>query len=302
AIFPSADDLGTGGYYTDILYTIQNNDDLPLLSAYVPVNLQPDVPGTTFYDRRPNAPAGSTCLQIVGKKMSGTIMKDMVTYQINLGLNFAENYSLPGNYHLNYTIRLKGVSDEDPHVVKLIPGYFGGGMKAWNAAGTEVSVNANDAVKWRYANRIEVYPEDAPNISKFFKPTDNINNMPYFYDEHCEISFPALVTNNNLVDGYLNTCYYFKSELFIPAYCIVKGLYDGILEIYQPTDWYWPSIMEMTGIWISGEAFIKDMSSSYWSSSAHDYSTAYMIDSYGGVYARGVCGRNYVRAVRQINY
>ena len=170
AIFPSADDLGTGGYYTDILYTTQNNDDLPLLSAYVPVNLQPDVPGTTFYDRRPNAPIGSTCLQIVGKKMSGTIMKDMVTYQINLGLNFAENYSLPGNYHLNYTIRLKGVSDEDPHVVKLIPGYFGGGMKAWNAAGTEVSVNANDAVKWRYANRIEVYPEDAAKVG-----TNNYN-------------------------------------------------------------------------------------------------------------------------------
>ena len=299
AIFPSADDLGTGGYYTDILYTIQNNDDLPLLSAYVPVNLQPDVPGTTFYDRRPNAPIGSTYLQIVGQERTGTgIVKDMVTYRIPLGLNFAENYSLPGNYHLNYTIRLKGLSDQDPHVVKLIPGYFGGECTAYDAAGNKVALNSDAAETFRYEKRVEVTATDA------VAPDDaaldaGLTRMRW--------ATGYLEQDNSLTDGFANTNQMMmlddgnRKTSFMAAYTCYAGLNGLLTKPYAETDWYLPSIGELMGTWLSAAAYAPTMSPQYWSSSTSGRSLFY-ITSKGKIARDPVDATHWVRGMRTINY
>ncbi|MCP9613118.1 DUF4906 domain-containing protein, partial [Coprobacter sp. LH1063] len=263
--------------------------------------LQPDVPGTTFYDRRPNAPIGSTYLQIVGQERTGTgIVKDMVTYRIPLGLNFAENYSLPGNYHLNYTIRLKGLSDQDPHVVKLIPGYFGGSFKAYDAAGNEVALTDDVAETFRYEKRVEVTAQDV--VAPADADLDAGLTQMRFSSE--DIHLPE--SQMSYTDGFANTNAWMmygdgthKTSLIAPYACYA-GLNGPLDHPYAETDWYLPSIYQLIGTWLSAAAYASTMSPVYWSSTRYTY--IYYITPKGNVGVTREYEAFWVRGMRTINY
>lgn len=305
AVFPDLSDAGSGAYYALPLKTVIGNDIIPALSAYVPVNLQHDVPGTTFYNRRTNAPLGSSYLQIVGQsRTENGIVKDMVMYHINLGLNFAENYSLPGNYHLKYTIRLKGVSDEDSHVIKFIPGYFGGSFTAYDRNGIALSSLTDPAaVRFRYEKRVEVTASDAV-VPVEAEQSPNQTKMPWF----TTMQVPQAVNMLSLTDGFANTNAAMtfgggsSKKLFIPAYTCYAGLNGTLTAPYAETDWYLPSIGQLMGTWISAAAYVPTMSPAYWSSTLNSSGFAYMISTQGDVNYTSATSTNYVRGMRTLNY
>lgn len=118
--------VGYANYKSDVIPAFSLN-----IEKYLPVNLQHPVPFTTPEKRGTNAPAGATYLQIMGVEVTnGTISKSVV-YQVHLGSNFANDYSVSPNYTYKYTIRITGENDDDSRVVKFIPGYFGGDLKTY---------------------------------------------------------------------------------------------------------------------------------------------------------------------------
>ena len=130
-------------------------------TAYLPVNLQQLVPFTTPELRGANAPIDATFLQIMGLTMgTGGVISNSVIYQIHLGGNFTDNYSISPNHNYTYNITITDENTDDSRVVKFIPGYFGGSLKTYKADGlTETSGESEKAV-WRYEKRIEVYIMD----------------------------------------------------------------------------------------------------------------------------------------------
>ncbi|MCP9611385.1 hypothetical protein [Coprobacter tertius] len=302
AVFPDLSGAGSKAYYALPLKTVLNTDIIPALSAFVPVNLQPDVPGTTFYNRRTNAPLGSSYLQIVGQNRDNQgVVKDMVMYHINLGLNFAENYSLPGNYHLKYTIRLKGISDEDSHVIKFIPGYFGGQFKAYNATGGEVELSSSSAVTFRYEKRVEVTASDAAAPAA---TADAGSTSMRWYTNSATV--PS-INVGSLTDGFANTSAvagYVSPAYFPAAYTAFRGLNGNITsDIYTAADWYLPSIAQLMGTWLSAAAYVPTMSPVYWSSTVDaGRQNAYTISIRGEVKLEPVqSSHHYVRGMRTLN-
>lgn len=292
-------------------------------SFYLPVNQQESVPLTTFLERRKRAPIGGTYLQITGQNIifdredvdkRVPVMKDIVMYQIYLGTNFTDNYSIPPNYWLTYGITLNGESTDDSGVVRFIPGYFGGELKGYKRDGTEVEADDANAVKWRFQKRIEVYSVDVRNVitdasapalgSGTMHWIKNSNNIPAGVGSMTDMMAGR---NNSLNPLKANPRGHYCTAV---ANCAsrLNGEYYLGSEIYSklaPDCWYLPAIGQLIGIWISASGVINTMSGNgFWSSTLDDGSSgnnAFVIDLQGGVKKAAVTTDNLsVRAVREL--
>ena len=89
------------------------------------------------------------------------VVKDFVLYQIYLGKNLTTDFSVYSNNNLTYNITLKGRSDDDTNVIRFIPGYFSGELKAYDANDNALAskpirlpLNGNIPKDWRLSFRI----------------------------------------------------------------------------------------------------------------------------------------------------
>lgn len=295
-------------------------------SFYLPVNQQESVPLTTFLERRKKAPVGGTYLQITGQNIifdrhdtdrRVPILKDVVMYQIYLGTNFADNYSIPFNYWLTYEITLNGESTDDSSVVRFIPGYFGGELKGYTENGVEVAVGGETAVKWRFQKRIEVYPVDVRNVITDASAPALGSETMYWIQVPSNIP-PAFVgAMTDMMAGRNNSLNPLKDDTR-GHYCTavancasrLNGEYYLGADIYSklaPDCWYLPAIGQLIGVWISASGVVNTMSGNgFWSSTLDDGSSgtdnAFVIDLQGGVKKAAVTTNNLsVRAVRELN-
>lgn len=305
AVFPAATDVKEYAAYGANVLT--SGEALPLIgkSAYIPVNLQLSVATSSQSTRRDNAPIGGTYLQIMGRKMMppGTgslpVVKDFVLYQIYLGSNLTTDFSVYPNYNLTYNITLKGRSDEDTNVVRFIPGYFSGGLTAYNRNGNVVTDGS--AVKWKYSKRLEAFFQD----SKYTGKTD--------FEElgRQDLKWQANGTFNNrgatsLTDGHANTRKLQAQDVFYLNYPAAQACYgglNGLTNAGTSFSWYLPSVSELIGTWISSASTANQLSSGYWSSTAlNDNSErAFIITNEGEVKtapANSNTDRHYVRGFR----
>lgn len=309
AIFPEP----ANGYHQIQVANISGDVFPQDATFYVPVNLQPDVPNTEFADRRTNAPAYGTYLEIMGQKWEGTVLKDLVIYQVNLGLNFTDNYSLPPNYSLTYNIRLNGTSDDDSQTVRFIPGYFGGALTAYsddNATNALALLDAPNAKVWRYARRIEVYSMDAISPGNLVPTDKNQREMRFSADVSISLASPA----TSLTDGFENTKRMMNSTIWnrrIAAVTCYAGLNgyetnDSASSGYNRSDWYLPAIGQLVGTWISVAGLVSTLAPSYWSSTgdAATIQNAYSISTMGEVKKGPIFDENnkhHVRGVREVD-
>nr|WP_129732539.1 lipoprotein [Parabacteroides goldsteinii] len=248
AVFP---DVSVG--YKD--YAPQSGNQPPAIDTYLPVNLQDDVPYTTPEKRRTNAPENATYLQVMGFQMSGNIISRSVVYQIHLGSNFTNNYSVSPNVSYNYNITITGESEDDSRVVKFIPGYFGGALKMYNSDGEPV-VNPTKADSLRYEKRIEVYISDVnPAGGIAWKQSGTM---------------PSQL--NDLMNGRQNTWDLKQagSETKYPAIqkCIeLNGTPPATMDAMV---WYVPSYGQSLSIYVAGSNTLKTLpNTTYWSSTAN---------------------------------
>ena len=222
------------------------------ITTNLPVNLHHSVPYTTQEKRATNAPTGATYLQLMGMKMNGNIISRSVVYQIHLGSNFTDDYSISPNYSYTYNIMITGESDDDSRVVKFIPGYFGGALKMYKD-GAETSI-VSDADTWRYAKRIEVYITDVNDPGGI----------------HWASVGSALPTLNSFMDGRQNTWDLSGNT----AYLALRRCF-GLNGTPAPSnmdamEWYMPSYGQSLGIYVSGSNTLKTLPNTYyWSSTAN---------------------------------
>lgn len=221
------------------------------IDLYLPVNLQQSVPFTSPDRRVLNAPAGATYLQIMGMKMNGSVISRSVLYQIHLGSNFTDDYSISPNYSYTYNIRLTGESDDDSRVIKFIPGYFSGALKMYTESGGETT-NLSKAFTWRYEKRFEVYITDVndPGGDKWLDSG----------------TLPVL---NDLMDGRQNT-WDLKDKTGYKALQKCLGL-NGSLSTMDEMEWYMPSYGQALGIYVAGSSTLKTLPDTYyWTSTANE--------------------------------
>lgn len=219
------------------------------ITANLPVNLRHPVPFTTPEKRVTNAPFNSTYLQIMGIEptASGTISKSVV-YQIHLGSNFTDDYSVSPNYAYTYNITITGENDDDSRVIKFIPGYFSGILKMYSADGSTIS-NASKASTWRYENRIEVYISDVGGNGVWLA------------------SGASMPSANSLMDGKKNTTDLFDKKADYPAIQKCIDL-NGTGVTSTNLEWYTPSFGQALGIYVSGSSTLKTLhNATYWTSS-----------------------------------
>lgn len=275
---------------------------------YIPINLQQAVPTSTQSTRRDNAPSGGTYLQIIGtenKAVPGAgnlnIIKDFSIYQLYLGTNFTTDYSVYANYDLTYNITLKGNSPDDTNVIRLIPGYFSGELTAYNANGVALSsVNDANAVKWKYPNKIELYFLDGyyPVGSSSSTTTPGETNLKWYAGS---APFNKLGATS-LTDGHKNTELLQANgtpwEEYAAAYTCYRGT-NGYDQGVPAADilWYFPSVSELIGTWISSSSTQKGLAESYWSSTADpNEAKAFVVTNEGRVYSDAVGNMHAVRA------
>lgn len=220
------------------------------ITANLPVNLHHGVPFTTPEKRVTNAPFNSTYLQIMGIEPTtgGTISKSVV-YQIHLGSNFTDDYSVSPNYAYTYNITITGENDDDSRVIKFIPGYFGGKLQGYDQYGNSSSATRT-TVTWRYVNRIEVYISDVGS-----------GNGVWLADGK---SMPSA---NSLMDGKKNTTDLFDKKADYPAIQKCIDL-NGAAVTSANLEWYTPSFGQSLGIYVSGSSTLKTLhNATYWTSS-----------------------------------
>lgn len=218
----------------------------------LPVNLHHGVPFTTPEKRVTNAPFNSTFLQIMGAEMgSGGVISRSVVYQIHLGSNFTDDYSVSPNYKYTYNITITGENDDDSRVIKFIPGYFGGALQRYDKSGNPVSSDRT-AVRWRYQKRIEVYISDVGNDGMWLAGGS--------------ASMPAA---NSFMDGRKNTADLITDQAKYPA---IKKCIDLNASSVTADNlvWYMPSFGQSLGIYVSGAQTLKTLPNpTYWTSSTN---------------------------------
>ncbi len=227
------------------------------ISEYLPVNLHHSVPFTTPDKRATNAPHNSTYLQIMGLQMAGTgtetetnnssIVRSVI-YQIHLGSNFTDDYSISPNFQYTYEITITDENDDDSRVVKFIPGYFGGELKTldkdYNLTGTST------AVIWRYEKRIEVYIKDVGDVGVWANEG-------------------ASIPTNSFIDGRANTEQFLDKTADYPAVkkCIEL---NGKDVTSSSLTWYMPSFGQSLAIYVAGSSTLKTLpDATYWTSSTN---------------------------------
>lgn len=311
AIFPSesATEDNSHLFGTKSLATVTAaNPVIETTPLYIPINLQKAVPTSTQSTRRDNAPSGGTYLQIIGLENKTitdanglNVVTDFSIYQLFLGKNFTTDYSVYANYDLTYNITLKGNSPDDTNVIRLIPGYFSGELTAYDANGNDLpSVNDANAVKWKYPNRIELYFSDGyyPEGSSSGTTTAGEKNLKWY----AGASFDKLGATS-LTDGRHNTALLQASnsswEDYAAAYTCYRGTNGyGQGEVAEKDIlWYFPSVSELIGTWISSSSTQKQLAASYWSSTADpDADNAFVVSNEGEVYSDAVGKTHAVRA------
>lgn len=232
-----------------------STDTFKLGDVYLPVNLQNPIPFTTPEMRVTNAPSNATYLQITGLKVNeNEVITSSVVYQIHLGNNFTDDYSVSPNLFYNYTITITGESSFDSRVVKFIPGYFGGKLTMYNSA-NQSTQNVNDAETWRFEQRIEVYLTDvnAPNGTAW-------------------MSEGVLPLSNDFVDGCKNTFKLIGDTDRLPAIkkCVDLNGFTTLPESEEQLVWYMPSYGQSLGIYVAGSNTLKTLPDKYyWSSTTN---------------------------------
>lgn len=215
----------------------------------LPVNLHHGVPFTTPEKRVTNAPFNSTFLQIMGAEVaSGGVITKSVVYQIHLGSNFTDDYSVSPNYKYTYNITITSENDDDSRVIKFIPGYFGGALQRYDKYGNS-NVSERNTVRWRYDKRIEVYISDVGGNGAWLA---NGKTMP---------------AANDFMDGRKNTVSLISKKDDYPA---IKKCIDlnGTEVTANNLEWYMPSFGQSLGIYISGSSTLKTLKdATYWTSS-----------------------------------
>lgn len=223
------------------------------ITTNLPVNLHPSVPYTTQEKRATNAPTGATYLQLMGMKMNGNIISRSVVYQIHLGSNFTDDYSISPNYSYTYNIKITGENDDDSRVIKFIPGYFGGELKMYTESGS-ATPNQAKAFTWRYDKRIEVYITDVNGQGGIkWMESGSLPNL------------------NSLMDGRQNT-WDLRNQTNYPALqrCIGLNGTPAPATIDEMA-WYMPSYGQSLGIYVSGSNTLKTLPNTYyWSSTANN--------------------------------
>lgn len=240
-------DAVTEGGLTSSSYSTVIEEDLP-------VNLHDGVPFTTPEKRVTNAPANSTYLQIMGASLSGgSAITKSVVYQIHLGSNFTDDYSVSPNYHYTYNITITGENDDDSRVIKFIPGYFGGQLKK-----IENTATPDNPFTWKYEKRIEVYIKDV---------TDNESGLPSGTWVANSAELPYV---NSFMDGWQNTWDMHLNKENFPA--IRKCIDLNGPGVAQKVDlkWYTPSFGQALGIYVSGSNTLKTLpGATYWTSTTY---------------------------------
>lgn len=312
AIFPSESSMDkTGLFWTKSLAIVtEANPVIETTPLYIPINLQQTVPTSTQSTRRDNAPAGGTYLQIIGLENKPipsapdlNVIKDFSIYQLYLGTNFTTNYSVYANYDLTYNITLKGNNSDDSNVVRLIPGYFSGELAAYDANGAALSsIDAANAVKWRYTNKIEVHFADGyyPAGSSSGTTTQGEKALKWYAGSAPFNNLEA----TSLTDGHKNTellqAVGTPWEDYAAAYTCYRGT-NGY-ESGKPANeilWYFPSVSELIGTWISASSTREQLSQSYWTSTANpNAAEAFVITNEGKVYLDAVGHTHAVRATQ----
>lgn len=311
AVFPAIDQTSKFSDIWNKVLTSSAGDPLPIngKSSYIPVNLQQTVVTSTQSSRRDVAPFGGTYLQIMGREMSPSgvmpfpLVKDYVLYQIFLGNNLTTDFSVYSNHNLTYNITLKGRSDEDTNVVRFIPGYFSGGLKAYDSnGGALTAVDDPAAKKWKYSKRVEAYFMDSFYPMSTQGPIEDLGRQ--------DLRWYAGNTYNNLgatslTNGYDNTRKLQATTTTFIKYPAALACYSGLNGLNnasQSFSWYLPSIGELIGTWISSGSTVSQLSGSYWSSTALETAPkAFIITNEGEVKTASVNDnqdRHYVRGFR----
>lgn len=251
-------------------------------NVYLPVNLHHPVPFTTEERRAINAPANGTFLQLVGVQMAGSVISRSVVYQIHLGSNFTDDYSVSPNYSYTYNIRITGESDDDSRVIKFIPGYFGGSLKMYTAAGA-VTVNQTKADTWRYEKKIEVYMSDV----KAGVQWRSSGTMP--------------ADLNSLMDGRQNT---WDLRTDADRYPAIKGCLDlnPALPNIESMVWYMPSYGQSLSIYVAGSNTLRSLPNTYYWSSTADNGNAWGTQVWTGESSPQESAASYnLRCVKDLN-
>lgn len=222
-------------------------------NQYLPVNLHQPVPFTSPDRRVTNAPSDATFLQIVGVEVVGGVVVRSVVYQVHLGSNFTDDYSISPNYSYTYDIKITGESGDDSRVIKFIPGYFGGELKMYKADGNVASTPA-EADTWRYEKPIGVYLSDV-NSPGGVKWLGEGSSMP--------------LTTNSFTNGRQNT-WALKDETGYTAMQKCISLNATTPQTIDDMVWYMPSYGESLSIYVVGSNTLKTLPDTYyWSSTTN---------------------------------
>ena len=235
-----------------INYPLQTVDMRTPIDKYLPVNLHHPVPFTTPEMRVTNAPVNATYLQLVGIEANAAgVISNSVVYQIHLGSNFTDDYSISPNYSYTYNIQITGESDDDSRVVKFVPGYFGGSLKMYK---NDVETSTpSEADTWRYEKRIEVYVNDV-------NPADGVAWSTGAMPQQA----------NDLMNGRQNTLGLNSNIDQYPAAKLCIDLNPTTPVTNDNMVWYMPSYGQSLGIYVAGSNTLKSLpNTTYWSSTAN---------------------------------
>lgn len=259
-------------------------------TAYLPVNLQHPVLYTTPVLRNANAPAEATYFQIMGIIRVGGVISQSVIYQIHLGANFTDDYSISPNYDYTYDITIADENEDDSRVVKFIPGYFGGSLKTYKEDGiTEANVDGEKAV-WRYEKRIEVYITNVAYTAPGTPPAGTFTG----------IWGNTAATSNSLWDGRSNTWALNNDNYPAAKTCI--NLNPETPSSAADLMWYLPACDQALGIYTAGSNTVKAFPESfYWTSSSGGSSVWGILIREGSTW-RMVPSSNdcYLRCIREL--
>ena len=245
AAFPG----GTVGYTN---YEQQTIGIPTTIDRYLPVNLHQPGGVTTPEMRVTNAPVNATYLQLVGIQATAAgVISNSVVYQIHLGSNFTDDYSISPNYSYTYNIQITGESDDDSRVVKFVPGYFGGSLKMYK---NDVETSTpSEADTWRYEKRIEVYVNDV-------NPADGVAWSTGAMPQQA----------NDLMNGRQNTLGLNSNIDQYPAAKLCIDLNPTTPVTNDNMVWYMPSYGQSLGIYVAGSNTLKSLpNTTYWSSTAN---------------------------------
>lgn len=219
---------------------------------YLPVNIHQPVPFTSPDRRVTNAPSDATFLQLVGIQIAEGVIVKSVVYQVHLGSNFTDNYSISPNYSYTYNIRVTGENSDDSRVIKFEPGYFGGELKMYKANGSETTVSS-EAVSWRYEKPIEVYISDV--------------NSPGGVKWLGEGSMPAV---NSFTNGRQNTWDLRNATGYSAMQQCLRLNGTTLPATIDDLVWYMPSYGESLCIYVVGSNTLKTLPDTYyWSSTTN---------------------------------